>query len=419
MTTEAQKVTLFGNFGTQNLGNECTLQAIIHNLRKYLPHAAVNCICTDPKETSERHNIAASPMSARYRCRKESGSTVRPGHNHPLVTLLRRMLIRIPNELLHWVRAFKTLRGTTMLVMAGTGMLGDFGIGPFELHYEIFKWSLLAKLRGSKLLFVSVGVGELKHPLNRWFVKSALSLADYRSYRDSSSKEFLARIGFNACDDFVYPDLAFSLPHAEIAGRQNGHATGPVIGLGLMGYYGQACNRARGGAIYHAYLENVAAFVTWLLDHGYTVRLLVGDVSYDSGVPQDVIQLLRERGVRYDETRLIHEPVSSVEQLLSQLATTKLVVASRFHNVLLALMLTKPVVSISYYERKNESLMAEMGLAEYCQHIERLDIDHLIDHFVRLEEQTKVVKPHLEQKTGEYQDALDQQYRLIFNQALA
>ena len=29
-------VNIFGNFGTQNLGNECTLQAVIHNVRQYL-----------------------------------------------------------------------------------------------------------------------------------------------------------------------------------------------------------------------------------------------------------------------------------------------------------------------------------------------------------------------------------------------
>jgi len=34
-----------------------------------------------------------------------------------------------------WLKAFRTLKGTTMLVMTGTGMLSDFGIGPLDLHY--------------------------------------------------------------------------------------------------------------------------------------------------------------------------------------------------------------------------------------------------------------------------------------------
>src|SRR5438132_10323392 len=73
MTMEAMKpprrarttVSLFGNFGTHNLGNEYTLQAIIHNVRKYLPQAAVNCICTSPREVTASYDVPAFPISDR------------------------------------------------------------------------------------------------------------------------------------------------------------------------------------------------------------------------------------------------------------------------------------------------------------------------------------------------------------------
>src|SRR5207247_371019 len=57
-------VNIFGNFGTQNLGNECTLQAVIHNVRQYLPDAPLRCICTDPEDTSRRYNVTAVAMSS-------------------------------------------------------------------------------------------------------------------------------------------------------------------------------------------------------------------------------------------------------------------------------------------------------------------------------------------------------------------
>src|SRR5947208_11990852 len=117
--------------------------------------------------------------------------------------MLRAMAIPSPRELRHWVAVFATLKGSRMLIMAGTGMLDDFGIRPFDLHYEIFKWSLLAKLRGCRLLFVSVGTGQLEHPLSRWFVKAALALADYRSYRDRFSRDLLGSLGIAARRDFV------------------------------------------------------------------------------------------------------------------------------------------------------------------------------------------------------------------------
>ena len=57
-----KRIAFFGLFGQGNLGNECTLQAIIYNVRKYFPDAEFKCICSGPEDTSVRHNIPAFPM---------------------------------------------------------------------------------------------------------------------------------------------------------------------------------------------------------------------------------------------------------------------------------------------------------------------------------------------------------------------
>jgi len=59
-------ITFFGNFGTRNLGNEWTLQAMIENARAYVPTARMKCVCTNPQETSGTHGITAFPMSYRF-----------------------------------------------------------------------------------------------------------------------------------------------------------------------------------------------------------------------------------------------------------------------------------------------------------------------------------------------------------------
>ena len=52
--------------------------------------------------------------------------------------------------------------------------------------YDVFKWSLIARLLRRKVLFVSVGAGP-SHPLSKWLIKSALSLAHYRSFGQDTS----------------------------------------------------------------------------------------------------------------------------------------------------------------------------------------------------------------------------------------
>ena len=66
---------------------------------------------------------------------------------------------------------------------------------------------------------------------------------------------------------------------------------------------------------------------------------------------------------------------------------------SRFHNVLLALMLGRPVVSMSYNE-KNDALMREMGLAAYCQTLDELDPARLRVQFKSLEREAASSKAH-------------------------
>jgi polysaccharide pyruvyl transferase WcaK-like protein len=346
-------------------------------------------------------------MSSRF---ARSSSASRAAKN-PFIRLLRRVFVRLPLELVQWLKAFRVLKDTSMLVMTGTGMLGDFGIGPLDLHYEILKWALLAKARGCKLLFVSVGAGPIEDPLSRWIVKSAISLADYRSYRDTFSKDYLARIGFRTQTDSVYPDLAFSLrPEVPRPSQRNGN--GRVIGIGLMDYYGRRSRPEEGEGAYRRYVEKVTAFVAWLLDRDYTVQLLIGDVIYDTRVKGDVKAMLQARDPARARGRIVDVPVSSVEQLVAQLAKTDMVVATRFHNILLALMLNKPVVALSYHQ-KITSLMSGVGLSEYCQDIDAPGVDGLVERFTRLERNAGAARSLIERKAEEYRQSLDEQYARI------
>jgi|SRR5208337_4121443 len=70
-----QRIALFGNFGTGNLGNEATLQAMLYNLRRYLPNAELSCICMRPENTASEHNISAVPIRARIPIWKKSSES--------------------------------------------------------------------------------------------------------------------------------------------------------------------------------------------------------------------------------------------------------------------------------------------------------------------------------------------------------
>jgi len=399
------KVCLFGVFGAGNLGNECTLEALISNFRNRAPRSEITCICSGPEETASRYNVLATAIR----------ELSLPPMDNAAMRLVRKIFVGIPLEAYRWFDAVAKLKGKAMLVLTGTGMLGDFGISPFGLHYDILRWSVAAKLCGCKVAFVSVGVGPLRSRMSRWLVKAALTAGDYRSYRDSFSRNYLESIGFLKQSDHVYPDLAFSLLRAKLLERPERPAGASVVGVGLMTYFGKS-GAGETERVYRDYLSKMASFVTWLLEHGYTVRLLIGDVVYDERVREDLKELLRSRGVVYEKVRIVDEPARSLDDVLAQLASTDVVVASRFHNVLLGLMVAKLVVAISYHE-KVEALMTGVGLGEFCQDIERLDVEKLIKQLRVVEENAESLRAGIESKIEAYGRALDDQYDRLFELA--
>jgi polysaccharide pyruvyl transferase WcaK-like protein len=76
-------------------------------------------------------------------------------------------------------------------------------------------------------------------------------------------------------------------------------------------------------------------------------------------------------------------------------------------------LLNKPVLAISFHH-KCSSLMSQMGLAEYCQDINRLNADRLIEQFCDLERNAERLRPLIKHKTEEFRRALDEQYDCIF-----
>src|SRR4029077_5965988 len=120
--------------------------------------------------------------------------------------------VALLNEPYQWAKGLATLRRTDMFVVPGTGLFTDayglFGWGP----YSLFRWSVAAKICRCRIAIVGIGAGPLSTRLGRWFAKSVLSIADFRSYRDSSTARYLCDIGFRADRDPVSPDRAFSLP---------------------------------------------------------------------------------------------------------------------------------------------------------------------------------------------------------------
>ena len=57
-----KRIAVFGHFDGTNFGNEATLQAALHHLRRIQPDAELTCISTGPRIAAATYGIRAAPI---------------------------------------------------------------------------------------------------------------------------------------------------------------------------------------------------------------------------------------------------------------------------------------------------------------------------------------------------------------------
>ena len=360
-----QRVALLGLFGCGNFGNDGSLEAMLNFLRKAHPQAELVCICADPQLITARYGIAAVPISSTYA---------------PALRAPASRLRKLGAKLEDLYATLKHLRGTDLVIVPGTGILDDFGERLYGMPWDILRWCLGARLLGAKLAFVSIGAGPIHHRLSRQLMKSAARLAHYRSYRDTLSQDFMTRIGFKAAGDPIYPDIAFGLPFPQPVDRADSGRLN--VGIGVMSYFGWYGFADGGRQIYDRYIDKLTQFAAYVLDQGHTIRLLAGETS-DAGAIEDLRQRLSAARPQAARDHVVNETAGSLHDIMRQISTTDIVVTTRFHNLVCALKLGRPTISLGY-SKKNDYLMQQAGLADFCDHVEQFEVDTLIQRFEKM-----------------------------------
>lgn len=382
-------IALLGLFGCGNYGNDGSLEAMLGFLRSELPQAEISCICRETDIVGSTFGINTVPFR-------------RKGPSGGIHGMLNRLFLKIPGRIADFAHAIGHLRETDLIVVPGTGFLDDFGERPTGVPYDIMKWCLAARLTATRVAFVSIGAGPIRNRLSRFFMVSAARLAHHRSYRDLQSRDFMESVGFDTRADAVYPDLAFALPVPAPIRRT---PTEPLrVGVGVMAYRGWYGYADGGDRVFSDYIGKMTEFVVRLLDSGHSIRLLTGD-SEDL-VAVDALQAAV--GNVRPGAFLAHGQVGSLDDVMAQMANTDVVVATRFHNIVCALKMGLPTISLGY-ARKNDVLMAEMGLGKFCQHVETFDVETLLGQFALLVNDTGTYEAGINERVARYRQQLDRQ----------
>jgi polysaccharide pyruvyl transferase WcaK-like protein len=324
--------------------------------------------------------------------------------------------VRIPKallqELLFLAESFRIVRSLDILVICGGGQLLDWG-GPWRFPYTLFKWTFLAKLSGVTRYYLNVGAGPLRDSLSRWFVKFALFLSDYTSFRDELSRCLVEDIGFQRAAE-VFPDNVYSLEIPIFNAREPRLNDRPVVGFSPMAYRDPRVSFwDKDQTAYDRYIHQITLFASWLARDRNQIRLFSTEISFDSLAFEDLQHALKKDAGILDPDSIVHEEIRDTPALFSQMSSMDYVVTSRFHGVVFAHLMNKPVLAISPHP-KVATLMCDAGLSAYCADVRTFDLDQLIRIFSRLVEDHNDIKRRMTKTVAYYRGRLRHQFDYLF-----
>ncbi len=427
-----QKIGILGPFGFGNMGDAAIQFAMIQHLQARYPDTEIYGYSLNPVDTEERHGIKTFPVTRRPEkefTKSEIAWKAKtlPGriagwfqyNSNPLVRKLERVVVRVPAEFILAYQAFKNIKGLDVLIFSGGGQLDDLWGGPWKHPYVMAKFTLLARLRGIKIAFVSVGVERVETFFGKVFVKASLGRAAYVSYRDRWSMDYLQQnqIDPHPEQHWVYPDLAHSLDIERLnpsgAAAKSDLSGAPVVGINPISYYDPRYWPYKDPEVYQAYLGKMAVLVGWLLEHNYRIKFIRSDIHPDQTAAGDLMNVIHSRGVQYDPAQVIEPNIQTLDELVKELAGIDYLIASRLHSILLAQQVGKPAVALSY-QSKIDKLMEDTGQSAYCFSVGEFDPEQAKQAFLKMEANCEQIKAQLTSRTLEYRTALDEQYDRLF-----
>ncbi|KAB2704614.1 MULTISPECIES: polysaccharide pyruvyl transferase family protein [Brucella] len=385
------RIGLFGQFGSGNTGNDGSLEAMLQLLKRNCPDAQLVCICSKPDIVAQTFDLSAHPVS-------------QPDPSNWLLRATNKAMLHFPRRTVGFSCALLLASQLDLIIVPGTGILDDFNENPLGWPFAVLRWSLAARLTGTRMIFVSIGAGPVDHRWSRFFIRQAAMLASFRSYRDQISHDFMKQLGVKPAQDFVSADIAFALPTVP---DQNRNSPEQCVGIGVMTYRGWKKMEKDGDAIYRDYVSKVTTLVNRLLASGRQVRLLIGDKG-DIEAARDILEQLAPA----EANKVAFEPSASLHELMQQIARTDVVIASRYHNIVCALAMGRPTISMAYAS-KNDALLHDTGLAAFCHRIDSFDPETILSQIDFAFEHRTILTMQVKAGVERYRSRLARQEELL------
>ena len=428
-----------------NLGDEAIIAAVVKNIRSRKPDTTIVGFSINPEDTQKRHKIKSYPIRKR---KNETTQNIHTNHRQRLkqhaistkknITFLNRFkdsayihiekfvllkaILKIPfhivnlfksvsKEIIFIYDSFKILKAVDKLFISGSNQfLDNFG-GVFGFPYTLLKWTVLARIAGVKVYFISLGAGPIKNGLSMMMIKVCIALCDYISFRDVGSKNLVGQ--WNNPNAKVFPDLAFSQNYLKL--NQNDRISKKAIrtiGINPMPVFDKRYWPISSDEKYHRYIKSIAKLYIHLKLDEFE-PFFYNTQKSDLLVIKDIIALIQDQTNESGTNSQIRVQQSNeLEELMETIGTADILIPTRYHGIILAYMTEKPVVGLCYGPKSKE-VITNVTRMEYAFDIENFQPRQMICQVKRIAEDYDNTIEQIRSVKKLYGRQLELQYEFI------
>jgi polysaccharide pyruvyl transferase WcaK-like protein len=124
-------------------------------------------------------------------------------------------------------------------------------------------------------------------------------------------------------------------------------------------------------------------FASWLVGQSYELAFFGTDIGVDPAAIEDLqMALFQHHGIHSSQCNVNHSIIST-HDLLATMSGMDYIITCRFHGVVFAHLLNKPVLAIAHHP-KVADLMEELELLNYCVDIRNFDFKLLAERFASM-----------------------------------
>lgn len=364
-----------------NLGDDAIMQATLDGLRRAFPGAKIVAAANHPQSWNKFADLETVGALTTWVYRLQDNRWKGQKWLIPLV-FLGMPLLALAYRVLHLrIRIGDEGKRRLLTAYYDADLVLSCGGGNFYAHKRLSVFLLFGLLTlafptwlGKRTIMLPQSVGPIEGGLQRWLAHYVFNRVDLLLLREARSVEFVRDV-LNVRSPFrQLPDLAFNLScSADSSPERTGEEL--RIGVTVIDRAAQQGDFARQQEYESSLVELCARLAA-----EHIVDLTIFCQVYGPTADQDdrraarrLYAALRARGVRVS----LHPDFANARDALAAYAGLDLMIGSRMHAGILALLCDVPTLLIAY-QPKALGMMTAIGLAPYCLHIDTVDPDTLV-----------------------------------------